>query len=62
MKAIVVVFAPTRDDITPIHRLKRRVNVCVRKANRSLKLSAPDQVMPPFWTWFIENPRRFGAK
>ena len=23
--------------------------------------SEPDQTSPPFWTWFIENPRRCGA-
>ena len=23
--------------------------------------SEPDQTTPPFWTWFIENPRRYGA-
>jgi hypothetical protein len=23
--------------------------------------SEPDQTTPPFWTWFIENPRRCGA-
>jgi hypothetical protein len=23
--------------------------------------SEPDQTTPPFWTWFIENPRRCGV-
>jgi hypothetical protein len=23
--------------------------------------SEPDQTPPPFWTWFIENPRRCDA-
>jgi hypothetical protein len=25
------------------------------------QISEPDQTTPPFWTWFIENPRRCGV-
>jgi len=62
MKAIVVVFAPTREAIKLFHGLKRRAKPSFRKANCSLELSERDQFTSPFWTWFIENPRSYGAK
>jgi hypothetical protein len=64
MNAIVFVVMPASDsqrlaeqvvDLLPTGEGSKHT-----KASPSAT-SAPDHSTPPFWTWFIENPRRCGA-
>jgi hypothetical protein len=70
MKTIVVVCVPTRDAGLSAEKtvagpnnasLQRYDHSGFGITGRSLKPSKRDQSMPPFWTWFIENPRGRGA-
>jgi hypothetical protein len=66
MKAIVVIFVRTRDVKLPagqslaisISKSLQRVTVAgADKINRADKSTIQNESAPPFWTWFIENPR-----
>jgi hypothetical protein len=64
MNAIVFVVMPASDS----QRLAEQVAELLptgggsNDTKASLRTtSEPDQTNPPFWTWFIENPRRCGA-
>jgi hypothetical protein len=66
MKAIVVIFVRTRDVKLPagqslaisISQSLQRVAVLgADKANRADNSTIHNESAPPFWTWFIENPR-----
>jgi|GEM_PF-2055820 len=66
MDAIVIVFIPPRDSrLLPEQALGVRHletwqgNISWQSAKVDLrKTSSRDDEAPPFWTWFIENPRR----
>jgi hypothetical protein len=53
MKAIVVLFFRTREPETSVQQLT------LRPTRRPAPPANPsgDTPKPPFWTWFIENPR-----
>jgi hypothetical protein len=65
MNAIVIVLAPTQDG----HPLTEQAgavpgldiwkwSVGQDRGNTDLRnISGRNQTIPPFWTWFIENPR-----
>jgi hypothetical protein len=54
MKAIVVVFFLRRKPETPERQLSlRETRTLAAPAN-----AGGNAWTPPFWTWFIENPRR----
>jgi hypothetical protein len=62
MNAIVVVFMPTRDSRPgPEEVVTLRV---VNPEQPELPKAGPpdtsERTAPPFWTWFIENPRSCG--
>jgi len=63
MNAIVFVVMPASDS----QRLAEQVVDLLptgggsNHTKASPTTSEPDQTPPPFWTWFIENPRRYGA-
>jgi hypothetical protein len=48
MKAIVLIFVRTRDVKLPAGQ---------SLANRADNSTIHNESAPPFWTWFIENPR-----
>jgi hypothetical protein len=52
MKDIVVVFVKTREVPLSAGRLPND-----DKTNRADKSTIDNKSAPPFWTWFIENPR-----
>jgi hypothetical protein len=68
MKAIAVVFIPARNGhvspeaalgLAPSGPLEQRP--VVNGGNNGVQPLLRDQRPPPFWTWFIENPRRRSA-
>jgi hypothetical protein len=62
MNAIVVVFMPARDGQPPSEQTAARPVVDLLPASPSFPATPePDQGTQPFWTWFIENPRRYGV-
>jgi hypothetical protein len=66
MKAIVIVFMPPRDgEISPAqktamqHGTASRSPIDLDRGSKAFPpLTTPDRTPAPFWTWFIENPRR----
>lgn len=66
MKAMVVVFSPACNGQEPSEQpiVSRqngaaKLEVASDRLETDLpRLSDGDQTTPPFWTWFIENPRR----
>jgi hypothetical protein len=52
MKEIVVIFVKTRE----VHLSEGRLPDD-DKTNRTDKSTIDNESAPPFWTWFIENPR-----
>jgi hypothetical protein len=68
MKAIAVVFIPARNGYVspeaalgltpgePLEQLSR-----LNGGNKGVRALQRDQGPPPFWTWFIENPRQRSA-
>jgi hypothetical protein len=69
MNAIVIVLVPTQDG-QPLTEQAGVVpgldiwqwRVGQDNGNTDLrKTSSRKEVTPPFWTWFIENPRSCGA-
>jgi hypothetical protein len=70
MKTILVVCVPTRDAGLAAKKASAGLNLdgfqsSVSPANRAvngrIESSKREQPTPPFWTWFIENPRVGGA-
>jgi hypothetical protein len=70
MKTIVVVCVPTRDGGLSAKKAIAVPNngtlpgcddLGIQGASRSLESPKREQSTPPFWTWFIENPRGHGA-
>jgi hypothetical protein len=68
MKAIVVMFVRMRDMKWPAGQpLAVRINGSLQEVavlgadetNRQDKSTIRNESVPPFWTWFIENPRPF---
>ncbi len=66
MQTIVVIGVPKRDaepsaeqaSVGSINdRSQESIDGGARRTNRSSTSSERDEVTPPFWTWFIENPR-----
>jgi hypothetical protein len=66
MKAIMVIFVRTRDVTLPAGQslaisisasLQGVAVVGADKTNRAGKSTIHNESAPPFWTWFIENPR-----
>jgi hypothetical protein len=66
MKAIVVMFVQTRNVnraagqplAAPINQRSQEVAVLdAAKTSGVDKSTIHNEAMPPFWTWFIENPR-----
>jgi hypothetical protein len=72
MKAIVVIFVQTHDLKLPageplavlISGNSEAVSILgTDKTNRVDKASInQDESVPPFWTWFIENPRPHSSR
>ena len=67
MKAIVIVFMPSRYGQVSSEQTASRdtssgaLQVVSDEPKTELaRLSNSDQTIPPFWTWFVENPRRVG--
>ncbi len=69
MSAIVVVFMSGRDDrslteqaspVSVVDLLPQETYSDNTKADLR-QTSNSDQMTPPLWTWFIENPCRCGA-
>ena len=69
MKAIVIVFMPARNEEAATEQ-----SLALRSAGTSQlptnlahaqdrfpQLPDSNQTTPPFWTWFIENPRHASA-
>jgi hypothetical protein len=68
MNAILIVLVPARDgqSLTEQAGAARGLDLwrSVDQDNGNAdgrKASSRKQTTPPFWTWFIENPRRCGA-
>ena len=69
MKAIVAEFAPVSSGwASPEKATARRLDGSSQLKTDSERpkadipqLSDGDHGTPPFWTWFIENPRRISA-
>jgi hypothetical protein len=62
MNAIVIVFMPARDSQPLPEQTAARSVADLLPASASFAASPElDQHTPPFWTWFIENPRRCGV-
>jgi hypothetical protein len=68
MKAIVIVFMPSRYGQVSSEQTTSRDNragglevVSYGPKTDLPRLSKSDQTTPPFWTWFVENPRRAGV-
>ena len=62
MNAIVFVLMPTRDNEPPAEQAAARPAIDrLPPAASSPERPERDQTTPPFWTWFIENPRRCDA-
>jgi len=68
MKAVVIIFIRPRERLLlPEQPFGGRLetwqgNISWQAANAGLKeTSRRDEMTLPFWTWFIENPRRCGA-
>lgn len=67
MDAIVIVFMPTRDSRPGSEEVAalRVVNLQPPRSGlenaKTALLDNSEQTTPPFWTWFIENPRSCGA-
>ena len=70
MKAILVVCVPVcHVNVSPekaaakpnldCFRSSDRPGIAITKAGREAR--EREQATPPFWTWFIENPRTGGA-
>jgi hypothetical protein len=51
MNAILIVVMPGSENRAPEARAAALPRVAVLPVN--------DKAPPPFWTWFIENPRRW---
>ena len=71
MKAIVVIFARTSDVKPPMGQplavpisgnSQAVVILGADKTNRPDKSTTHNESVPPFWTWFIENPRPNSSK
>jgi hypothetical protein len=72
MKAIMVVFVRTRDAEAPTGQplalpiggnLRDVAALTSDKTNRADKSTIHNKsVPPPFWTWFVENPRPFVSR
>ena len=71
MNATVIVFMPGRDSqsLTEQASVLPVVDTLPPQSAESdntgadlRQTSSRDQATPPFWTWFIENPRRCGAR
>jgi hypothetical protein len=71
MKAIAVIFVRTRDvklpagqpTVVPISEGSQGVAVLGgNKTNRADKSTIHNDSVPPFWTWFIENPRPHSSR
>jgi hypothetical protein len=69
MKAMVVVFSPacngqepSEQSIASRHNGAAKLEVASDRPKTDLsRLPNDDQKTPPFWTWFLENPRRVGV-
>jgi hypothetical protein len=69
MKAIVVVFVPNKNgEASPDKTLVAQGRsaslarvVSGRDPRAVSRLTIADKTPAPFWTWFIENPRRLRA-
>jgi hypothetical protein len=68
MNAIVIVLVPTQDGqpLTEQAGVARGLDIwrSVDQDNGNAdvgKTSSRRETTPPFWTWFIENPRSCGA-
>jgi hypothetical protein len=57
MKDIVVIFVKTREVHLSTGGLQND-----DKTNRADKSTIDNESAPPFWTWFIENPRPRSSK
>jgi hypothetical protein len=61
MKAIVVIFLRTRDEKLPAGQsLASLQGLAVAGADKTIgadRSTIHHESAPPFWTWFIENPR-----
>jgi hypothetical protein len=66
MKAIVIVVMPPPDgEMSPAQTTAMQDRTAARSpsdfdrgARGFSRLTIPDRTPAPFWTWFIENPRR----
>ncbi|MEY2504388.1 MAG: hypothetical protein QOG27_668 [Verrucomicrobiota bacterium] len=67
MKAIAVVFIPARNGhvppeaalgLAPSEPFEQRP--VVNNGNNGVQPLLREQSPPPFWTWFIQNPREDG--
>jgi hypothetical protein len=68
MKTIVVACIPARDaGLSAEKTIAEPNNGSLQRCDHlglgitGRRLKKRDQSMPPFWTWFIENPRGRGA-
>jgi hypothetical protein len=70
MKTIVVVWVPARDAGPSAEKAVAQPNLdgfqsplspAIRITKGGIESPKRDQSPPPFWTWFIENPRGRGA-
>ena len=65
MNAIVIVFIPSRDaqSLTEQTARPRVIDLLPQSIDSDQpktvlhQISDRDQTTPPFWTWFVENPR-----
>jgi hypothetical protein len=61
MNAIVFVVMPARESQPLAEQAAARPVIdLLPPAASSPRISEPDQTTPPFWTWFIQNPRPIG--
>jgi hypothetical protein len=62
MNAIVVVLIPGRNTEPLSAQTGARPIADLLPPSVSVPATAePDQASPPLWTWFVENPRHYGA-
>jgi hypothetical protein len=67
MEVIIVVYLPTRDSsveqvgVEPTNgNSPKRTDLSIEETHSGPYSPTRNKLIPPFWTWFVENPRGCG--